>query len=96
MTGLCQGAVAAKRSQVVDLSQQESFFGSLPGLLDMKKDYDFQDASRGGVIPHTDKTAITLMIDTAILDAARKQADVSGIGCQTLINDLVRKSLGLQ
>jgi len=55
MTGLCQGTVAAKRSQVVDLSQPESFFGSLPGLLDMKKDYDFQDACRGAVIPGTDK-----------------------------------------
>jgi len=96
MTGLCQGAVAAKRSQVVDLSQPESFFGLLPGLLDMKKDYDFQDACRGAVIPGTVKTPITLMIDTAILDAATKQADESGIGCQTLINDLLRKSLGLQ
>ena len=61
----------------------------------MKKHYDFQDARRGAVIPGTDKTSITLMIYTAILDAARKQADEAGVGFQTIINDLLGEALGV-
>jgi BrnA antitoxin of type II toxin-antitoxin system len=61
----------------------------------MKDTYDFSAAKRGAVAPTKGKTRITIMLDEAVIQAAREQADDKGIGYQTLINGLLRDALGV-
>jgi hypothetical protein len=61
----------------------------------MKDQYDFSNAKRGPVAPARGKSRITIMLDDVVLDAARARADEQGMGYQTLINGLLRETLGL-
>jgi BrnA antitoxin of type II toxin-antitoxin system len=60
----------------------------------MKKEYDFDQAKRGAIIPQQGKTRITIYVDDDILQAFREKGDVSGKGYQTLINQALREYLG--
>lgn len=55
----------------------------------MKKEYDFQNAKRGPVIPVAPgKTRVTIRLENSTLDWFRKQVDEAGGGnYQTLINE---------
>ncbi|MGF6692672.1 antitoxin component of RelBE/YafQ-DinJ toxin-antitoxin module [Metapseudomonas resinovorans] len=59
----------------------------------MKEEYSFSGAKRGAVAPTRGKTRITIMIDDAVLEAARERADKQGIGYQTLINSVLKREL---
>jgi uncharacterized protein (DUF4415 family) len=59
----------------------------------MKKEYDFEKAKRGQVVPTKGKTRVTMYIDTDILDDFRERADKSGYGYQTMINEALREYL---
>jgi hypothetical protein len=59
----------------------------------MKDAYDFSTAKRGAVAPAKGKTRITIMLDDAVLEAARQRADEAGMGYQTLINSLLKEAL---
>ena len=59
----------------------------------MRDEYDFSKARRGAVIPSPGKTRITIMLDDDVIEHFRAQADAAGVGYQTLINALLRKSL---
>ena len=61
----------------------------------MKKVYDFCKGKRGAVIPTTGKTRITIYMDDAILKRFKAQAEKSGKGYQTLINEALGSYLGL-
>jgi hypothetical protein len=61
----------------------------------MKETYDFSTAKRGAVAPTKGKSRITIMLDEAVIQAAREQADEKGVGYQTLINSLLREALGV-
>jgi uncharacterized protein (DUF4415 family) len=60
----------------------------------MKKEYDFSKARRGAVAPPTGKTRITIYLDDEIVQEFRKQAEKTGKGYQTLINDTLKAYLG--
>lgn len=55
--------------------------------------YDFDNARQGAVVPPaSNKTRITLRLDTDILDWFRQQVhEVGGGNYQTLINDALRE-----
>lgn len=59
----------------------------------MKDEYDFSAAKRGAVASTKGKTRITIMLDDAVIQAAREMAENAGIGYQTLINTLLRQHL---
>ena len=59
----------------------------------MKKEYDFEKAKRGQVVPTKGKTRVTMYIDTDILDDFRERADKAGYGYQTMINEALREYL---
>ena len=59
----------------------------------MKKEYNFENAKRGPVVPTKGKSRITMYIDTDILDDFRKRADKAGFGYQTMINEALREYL---
>ncbi len=59
----------------------------------MKNEYDFSDAKRGAVASSKGKTRITIMLDDAVLEAARGQAEHEGLGYQTVINGTLRRVL---
>ena len=59
----------------------------------MKKEYDFSNAKRGAVIPQKGKTRITIYIDDNILEEFRHQADDSGKGYQTMMNEALKEYL---
>jgi hypothetical protein len=61
----------------------------------MKEHYDFSNGKRGAIAPLKGKSRITIMLDDAVLEAAREQGDNQGIGYQTLINSLLREALGI-
>lgn len=60
----------------------------------MKKEYNFENAKRGPVIPSQGKTRITIFLDDDILDEFRTRAEEAGRGYQTMINDALRSYLG--
>ena len=60
----------------------------------MKKEYDFSKARRGAVVPPTGKTRITIYLDDDILEEFKKQAEKTGKGYQTLINEALQAHLG--
>lgn len=59
----------------------------------MKQEYDFSYAQRGAIAIEAGKTKITLMLDATVVEAARKLAEKKGVGCQSLINDVLSKAL---
>ena len=59
----------------------------------MKDEYDFSDARRGAVAPAKGKTRITIMLDDAVIEAARALAENEGYGYQTAINNTLRRAL---
>ncbi len=59
----------------------------------MRDEYDFSKAKRGAAIPSPGKTRITIMLDDDVIEHFRAQAEAEGVGYQTLINALLRKSI---
>ena len=59
----------------------------------MKDEYDFSNAKRGAVAPGKAKTRITIMLDDAVIEAARARAENEGFGYQTVINNTLRQVL---
>jgi len=59
----------------------------------MRKEYDFSKGKRGAIIPTHGKTRITIYLDDEILDKFREQAEMTGMGYQTLINEVLKKYL---
>lgn len=59
----------------------------------MKDEYDFSSAKRGAVAPGKGKTRITIMLDEAVIEAARALAESEGYGYQTVINNTLRHAL---
>ncbi|WP_330215275.1 BrnA antitoxin family protein [Pseudomonas sp. AM8] len=59
----------------------------------MKDEYDFTHGKRGAVASNKGKTRITIMLDDAVIDAARERAESAGTGYQTVINNLLRQAL---
>lgn len=60
----------------------------------MKKEYDFSNATRGPVVAPIGKTRITIYLDDDVIQEFRKQAEKSGKGYQTLINEALKTALG--
>ncbi|MGR3887526.1 BrnA antitoxin family protein [Pseudomonas sp. 1152_12] len=59
----------------------------------MKSEYDFSEATRGPIASSKGKTRITIMLDDAVIEAARDRAENAGTGYQTIINNLLRQAL---
>lgn len=59
----------------------------------MKKEYNFENAKRGQVVPTKGKTRITMYIDADIIEVFRERADKAGYGYQTMINEALREYL---
>jgi uncharacterized protein (DUF4415 family) len=59
----------------------------------MKKEYNFENAKRGQVVPQKGKTRITIYLDTDIVEAFRDRSDSAGYGYQTMINQALREYL---
>ena len=59
----------------------------------MKKEYNFENAKRGQVVPPKGKTRVTMHLDTDILDDFRARAEKAGYGYQTMINEALREYL---
>ena len=59
----------------------------------MKKEYNFENAKRGQVVPTKGKTRITIYLDTDILDDFRVRSKKAGYGYQTMINEALREYL---
>ena len=59
----------------------------------MKDEYDFSQGKRGAVASSKGKTRITIMLDDAVIDAARTVAENEGFGYQTVINNTLRHAL---
>mgnify|MGYP000090022976 CR=1 FL=1 len=59
----------------------------------MRKEYDFKSAKRGAVLPSPGKTRITIMLDDDVIEAFKSQAERSGRGYQTLVNEALRSAI---
>ena len=59
----------------------------------MKDEYNFSSAKRGAIASNKGKTRITIMLDDAVIEAARARAENAGTGYQTVINNLLRQAL---
>ncbi|MDD0994452.1 BrnA antitoxin family protein [Pseudomonas sp. TNT2022 ID1044] len=59
----------------------------------MKDEYDFSNARRGAVASGKGKTRITIMLDEVVIEAARALAETEGYGYQTVINNILRRTL---
>ena len=59
----------------------------------MRDEYDFSDAKVGAVLSTAGKTRITIMLDTALIEAFRERAQRAGTGYQTEINRALREFL---
>lgn len=59
----------------------------------MKEEFDFTHGKRGAIANKNGKTRITIMLDDAVIDAARERAQSAGTGYQTVINNLLRQEL---
>ena len=59
----------------------------------MKDEYDFSRGKRGAVASNKGKTRITIMLDDAVIEAARTVAEDEGFGYQTVINNTLRHAL---
>lgn len=59
----------------------------------MRKEYDFSKGKRGALIPSKGKTRITIYLDDEILAYFREQAETTGMGYQTLINEALKQHI---
>ena len=59
----------------------------------MKKTINFSQGKRGSVLPKTNTTAMTIHINSDVLEAFRERARKQGKGLQTLINDALKKEV---
>lgn len=59
----------------------------------MKKEYNFENAKRGQVLPTKGKTRVTMYLDTDIIEHFRGRAEKAGYGYQTMINEALREYL---
>ncbi|MFZ4539894.1 BrnA antitoxin family protein [Propionivibrio sp.] len=59
----------------------------------METEHDFSNAKRGAVISASNKSRITIHLDSDILDVFRANAAKEGKGYQTLINDALRQAM---
>lgn len=59
----------------------------------MDVNHDFSKGKRGAVLTASNKTRITIHLDSDILDAFRIMAAEQGKGYQTLINDALRQTI---
>jgi len=59
----------------------------------MRNEYDMSNAKRGAVIPTRGKTRVTIYLDNDILEHYRSEAEKTGKGYQTLINESLRSSM---
>ncbi|MCU0088511.1 BrnA antitoxin family protein [Pseudomonas koreensis] len=59
----------------------------------MKDEYDFSQGKRGALASNKGKTRITIMLDDAVIEAARTVAEEEGFGYQTVINNTLRHAL---
>lgn len=59
----------------------------------MRKEYDFSRGKRGPVVVEKGKTRITIFIDDEIIKDFRAQAQKTGKGYQTLINEALKLQL---
>jgi hypothetical protein len=59
----------------------------------MKDEYDFSQGKRGALASNKGKTRITIMLDDAVIEAARTVAENEGFGYQTVINNTLRHAL---
>ncbi|MEQ1667832.1 MAG: BrnA antitoxin family protein [Sulfuriferula sp.] len=59
----------------------------------MKSHYDFSKGKQGAVAATTNKTRITIHIDSDILEAFRTQAEQQGKGYQTIINETLKNAI---
>lgn len=59
----------------------------------MQDEYDFSAGKRGAVASNKGKTRITIMLDDAVIEAARTAAENEGLGYQTVINNTLRHAL---
>lgn len=57
-----------------------------------KRPNDFSKGKRGAVVPASGKTRITIPIDDDVLELFRARAARLGKGCQTLINEALRRA----
>lgn len=72
-----------------------------PDVYEKYKDVDFAKAKRATSLPllnrlRTEKSRITILIDTPVLAEFRARGEAQGMGYQTLINDALRDYLGIQ
>jgi len=61
----------------------------------MRKEYDFSKGKRGAVIPTTGKTRISIFVDDEVLRRLRAEAEKTGTGYQTLVNEALKIRYGL-
>ncbi|MBC3210062.1 BrnA antitoxin family protein [Pseudomonas sp. SWRI111] len=59
----------------------------------MNDEYDFSQGKRGAVASSKGKRRITIMLDDAVIEAARAVAENEGFGYQTVINNTLRHAL---
>jgi uncharacterized protein (DUF4415 family) len=59
----------------------------------METKHDFSNGKRGAVISASNKTRITIHLDSVVLDEFRAIAAKQGKGYQTLINDALRNTV---
>jgi hypothetical protein len=60
----------------------------------MRAEYDFSKGKRGALIPQKGKTRISIYIDNSVLEAFRAQAERTGTGYQTMMNEALRQYVG--
>lgn len=67
----------------------------------MRKEYDFSNARRAKDVPHLsklqtetkNKTCVMIMLDNEVLQRCQATAESRGISYQTLINNILVKSM---
>ena len=62
---------------------------------DIKKEYDFSKGKRGSVIPHKNKTRITIWIDTDILEWFKNYPDFKPVFSTDEITKAVQRAISL-
>ncbi|WP_353740135.1 BrnA antitoxin family protein [Desulfonatronum thioautotrophicum] len=68
----------------------------MKGMNTMRSEYDFGKAKRGPVIQSPGKTRITIMLDDDVIEHFRQQAEIQGIGYQTMINAALRRAVAVK
>jgi len=59
----------------------------------VRKEYNFSNAQRGGVLASPGKTRITIMLDDDMIKFFRAEANAQGSGYQKMINVALRYAL---